>query len=109
MFRMISMSQLETYLGQERDFTLLDVRSRAEFEQNRLEGAINIPLEELNMRYQTIPRDRPVVVYCAHGGQSMQAARMLARLGFDAVNADGGLTYYRGSHLQTGMPGQEGF
>ena len=45
-----------------------------------------------------IPKDRPVVIYCAFGGQSLLAARGLAGRGYDAVNALGGLHYYRGKY-----------
>jgi rhodanese-related sulfurtransferase len=45
-----------------------------------------------------IPKDRPVVIYCAYGGQSLLAARKLAGCGYDAVNALGGLHYYRGKY-----------
>ena len=45
-----------------------------------------------------ITKDRPVVIYCAYGGQSLLAARELAGRGYDAVNALGGLHYYRGKY-----------
>lgn len=99
MFQMISMGQLEMLLDGERDFVLLDVRSREEFQMSRLDGAVNIPLEELDASFGLLPRDRAIIIYCSHGGQSLMAARKLDRQGFFAVDACGGLAYYRGRHL----------
>ena len=98
MFRTISMQQLEHLLDGERTFTLLDVREQREYEAGHLLGAVNLPYERLDEVETWIAKDRPVVVYCAYGGQSLLAARELAGHGYDAVNALGGLHYYRGKY-----------
>lgn len=100
MFQTISMKQLESMLDGEQYFTLLDVRGRTEFVRAHLDGAVNLPLQELDDGYASvIPRDRPVVVYCAYGGQSMLASRKLDQMGYQVINTSGGLYYYRGNHL----------
>ena len=101
MFRTISMQQLEYLLDGERTFTLLDVREQREYEAGHLLGAVNLPYERLDEVETWIAKDRPVVVYCAYGGQSLLAARELAGHGYDAVNALGGLHYYRGKYYVT--------
>jgi phage shock protein E len=69
---------------------VIDVRSPREFEGGAYPGARNIPLTSLAERAREIPRDRPVVLYCASGLRSASAARLLARAGFaDVVNAGG--------------------
>lgn len=98
MFRTISMQQLEQFLDGERTFTLLDVREQKEYEAGHLLGAVNLPYEQLDEVEAEITKDRPVVIYCAYGGQSLLAARDLAGRGYDAVNALGGLHYYRGKY-----------
>ena len=98
MFRTISVQQLEYLLDGERTFTLLDVREQREYEAGHLLGAVNLPYERLDEAEAEIPKDRPVVIYCAYGGQSLLAARELAGRGYDAVNALGGLHYYRGKY-----------
>jgi len=90
--------QLEYLLDGERTFTLLDVREQREYEAGHLLGAVNLPYERLDEVEAEIPKDRPVVIYCAYGGQSLLAARKLAGCGYDAVNALGGLHYYRGKY-----------
>lgn len=70
--------------------TVLDVRSAAEFRGGGYRGAINVPLQELAAKLHRIPKDRPVVVYCASGVRSASAARLLAQAGFaDVINAGG--------------------
>lgn len=70
--------------------TVVDVRTSAEFRTGAHPRAVNIPLSELGSRLGEIPRSRPVVVYCASGLRSGQAARALAKAGYaDVVNAGG--------------------
>lgn len=102
MFQTISMRQLEELLDGTRTFTLLDVRQEAEYERSHLEGAVNLPLAKIETASLVIPKERPVIVYCAYGGQSLMAARALANLGYEVINTSGGLNYYRGTHLTAG-------
>ena len=69
---------------------IVDVRSPGEYGSGAYPGAVNIPLQALGARLGEIPRDRPVVVYCASGMRSASAARVLAHAGYaDVVNAGG--------------------
>ena len=70
--------------------TVVDVRSPEEFRDGGYPGAINIPLNVLAARLHQLPRDKPVVLYCASGARSGLAARHLKQSGFaDVVNAGG--------------------
>lgn len=70
--------------------TVVDVRSPEEFRSGAYPGAVNIPLGSLPARLGEIPRERPVVLYCASGMRSGSAARVLRQAGFaDVVNAGG--------------------
>ena len=71
--------------------TIVDVRSEAEFGRGGYRGAINVPLQALSGRLHRIPKDRPVVVYCASGSRSAMAARMLRKAGYADVSNAGGL------------------
>lgn len=44
--------------------TLLDVRPEDEFEAGHIQGAINIPIEQLSTNQNTLHQKKPVVVYC---------------------------------------------
>ena len=70
-----------------RGAALLDVRSAEEFSAAHLEGAINIPLHELEARLSELgPKQRPVVIYCRSGRRSSEAARVLWAAGFTRVH-----------------------
>ena len=65
---------------------VVDVRTSAEFAGGHIEGALNIPLDELAGRLAELePKDRPVVVYCLSGHRSKGAAQALERAGFTRV------------------------
>ena len=69
---------------------VVDVRSPEEFRDGAYPGALNIPLQDVGRRLAEIPKDKPVVLYCASGARSGMAARMLKQAGYaDVVNAGG--------------------
>ena len=68
---------------------LVDVRSRAEFTRERLVGARNVPVEELDENLEHLAG--PVLVYCASGMRSQIAAHKLADLGLNEVFDIGGI------------------
>ena len=43
---------------------LLDVRPQDEYQAGHIEGAVNIPMEQLNQNISTLSKNKPVVVYC---------------------------------------------
>jgi len=69
---------------------IVDVRSPEEFRDGAYPGAVNIPVQDITRRLGEIPKDKPVVLYCASGGRSGMAARVLKGAGYaDVVNAGG--------------------
>lgn len=71
--------------------TVVDVRSEAEFRGGAYRGAINVPLQVLQGKLDRIPKNRPVIVYCASGSRSAMAARILQKAGYADVSNAGGL------------------
>lgn len=70
----------------------IDVRTAEEFNQKKIKGFKNIPLQSLNKRTSEIDKTSPVVLLCASGSRSMQAARILSKLGYtDLINVRGGI------------------
>jgi len=75
---------------------LLDVRTKAEFGLGTIDGAINIPLDELRGRIGELPVDKSIYVFCQVGLRGYIAARMLAGRGFTSVkNLNGGYLVYK--------------
>jgi rhodanese-related sulfurtransferase len=66
--------------------TLVDVRSTEEYEAGHIDGAVNIPVDDLAARIQEIPDDRAVVVYCRSGRRANRAAEMLRAAGYADVH-----------------------
>jgi glyoxylase-like metal-dependent hydrolase (beta-lactamase superfamily II) len=64
---------------------LVDVRGPSEWEQERIDAAVNVPLSRLPERLQSLPRDRQIVVHCASGYRSAIAAGLLQGAGFATV------------------------
>lgn len=70
---------------------LVDVRELAELaETGRLEGAINRPMSSFGEQARTMPRDRPIILYCRTGRRAAIAADILKSLGFTQIHNLGG-------------------
>jgi glyoxylase-like metal-dependent hydrolase (beta-lactamase superfamily II) len=65
---------------------LLDVRAPREREQKYIDGSVSMPLSQIVARARELPRERPLVVYCAGGYRSSIAASVLQHLGFEHVS-----------------------
>jgi NADPH-dependent 2,4-dienoyl-CoA reductase/sulfur reductase-like enzyme/rhodanese-related sulfurtransferase len=77
------------------DALILDVRTQREYTAGHVEGAVNIPLDELRSRMQELPSDREIWTYCNVGHRSYYASRALRLKGFEARNLSGGMQTYR--------------
>ena len=74
------------------DFMLLDVREPDEVATASIPWATTIPMMEIPARIAELPRDKPIVVMCHHGGRSDRVARFLHANGYEnAVNLEGGI------------------
>lgn len=74
---------------------LVDVRTKMEFGLGTIDGAINIPLDELRKRIDELPGDKSIHVFCQVGLRGYIAARMLMGKGFASVkNLNGGYLVY---------------
>ena len=73
---------------------IVDVRTVSEFRSGAFPGALNIPLDDLMSRMSEFgtDKDREIIVYCASGGRSAYAQRLLAQAGFTNVANGGGIS-----------------
>ncbi len=69
--------------------TMIDVRSVSEFARGSIPGTLNIPLDELRVRFDEI-ETREVIVNCQVGQRGHVATQLLNQHGFKAKNLDGG-------------------
>lgn len=93
----ITSVQAKNLIAKKAGTVLLDVRTPDEYRQARLKGSVLIPMGELTRRLGEIPRDRPVLVYCAVGSRSASVASFLASKGYREVYnmSDGIVGWYR--------------
>lgn len=74
---------------------LIDVRTPEEFSLGSIEGAKNIPVDELRNRISEIPQDREIIIVCQVGLRGYIACRILRQKGFKKVkNLSGGYKTY---------------
>jgi sulfur-carrier protein adenylyltransferase/sulfurtransferase len=79
---------------------LIDVREAWEWEQQRVPGALLIPLSEVPQRLDEIPDDRDVFVHCRLGGRSAKAVEFLREHGRPrAINVVGGIEAWEAAGL----------
>jgi rhodanese-related sulfurtransferase len=78
----------------------IDVRAPREREQKHIDGSLSIPLNRLVGNLETLPKNRPLLVYCAGGYRSSLAASLLQNAGFDSVGEiAGGIAAWEAAKL----------
>lgn len=82
---------VEQYVDANAEHLLIDVRTPSEFASGYIDGAINIPVDQIANRLSEIPSDIPIVVYCQSGNRSATAARTLVENGYEQVYDMGGV------------------
>lgn len=84
--------ELRDRLDAETPPTMIDVREKEELAIARIEGALHMPLGELESSLRVLDRHAEYVVVCHHGIRSAQAAMVMSAQGFTRVaNLLGGI------------------
>ena len=101
----VSASEFQALLSTKPEALLLDVRTPEEWKEGHLESAVHHDYwgdERLfAMAMDAIPRDQPVLVYCAGGGRSGLTAKELIQSGHQEVyNLEDGITGW----MEAGLP-----
>lgn len=72
----------------EKQGTIVDVRTPAEFMGGHVAGSVNIPLQEIPNRIDELKNlKQPLLLCCASGGRSAQATQFLTHQGMECYNA----------------------
>jgi len=77
----------------------VDVRTPREREQKYIAGSSPIPLHRLLQDLEKLPKDRPLLIYCAGGYRSSIAASMLQGRGFPVAEIAGGIAGWEAANL----------
>lgn len=85
---MITMKDME---GMNKDNSiLLDVRTELEYSNGHMEGAVNIPVDQLRERLGELDKNKEIIEYCQVGLRGYVADRILTQNGFRVKNLTGG-------------------
>ena len=80
-YEKISSSEAQKIMNESDNYLVLDVRTREEYGEGHIEGAFNIPYDEINDLID-LDKDAVLFVYCKSGKRSKIAAEKLLELGF---------------------------
>ncbi len=87
MYKDILVNEYKTrFVDGDEPHLLLDVRRADEYEEVRIGGGLNIPVDEVAERADEIEEaadDKPIVIVCQTGVRSVMAAQMLVAVGLD--------------------------
>ena len=89
----ITAEEAKQIMDSEEGYIILDVRTREEYDQGHIPGAILIPNTEIEARAEEeLPdKDQLILVYCRSGNRSKKAAEILVELGYTNIREFGGI------------------
>ena len=100
----VESKDFETLLQNKPTAQLIDVRTVEEFNSGHLNNAHNIDFYDAAFSAQiaSLKKNEPVFVYCAVGGRSAEAARLLQQQGFQQIiDLKGGIVAWQKSGKAT--------
>lgn len=86
------------------ELTIIDVRSKKEFDEKHIPGAINIDINssDFEERIAELKTDKAYATHCNAGGRGRRAAKYMREQGFEnAKNLDGGLVAWETNNYPT--------
>jgi len=103
---MISQEQLVTRMSSGEAPPLIDVRTPQEFQAGHIPGAVNIPLQEFEQRFDELSayKDREAVLYCESGMRASHGGGWLESQGFDQLRY---LDGHMGAWRRSGLPSEQ--
>jgi rhodanese-related sulfurtransferase len=81
---------------------VIDVCSAEEFAASHINGAVNVPLDQLEAKLPSVAKNKsiPLILVCAAGARSKRAQAMAQKLGYEKVHSlQGGLTAWKEANL----------
>ena len=69
----------------------IDVRPTEQFKAGTIAQARNVPLADFATKADSLPKNKPLIVFCDQGRESAKAAALLRKQGLEAVSLEGGL------------------
>ena len=74
----------------DKNAVVVDLRDKKEYNQGHFPGAVNLPIDDTDIYENVLRKDRYYILYCDHGGSSMQLARYIGRRSYKMAYVIGG-------------------
>ncbi len=81
----VTVQEAKDLIAGKPNLVILDVRTVAEFNDGHIEGAINIPVDELSGRLSELDKSKELLVYCRTGNRSATAVSILENAGYTKI------------------------
>lgn len=81
----VSVEDAKTLIESRPNLIILDVRTQEEYDDGHIEGALLIPVSELEDRLDEISKNSEILVYCRTGNRSSNAVNILTKNGFTKI------------------------
>ena len=89
----ITAEEAKTIMDTEQGYVILDTRTREEYDQGHIPGAVQISHDEITEKAEEVltDKDQLILVYCRSGRRSKIAAEALVELGYTNIKEFGGI------------------
>ena len=86
-YKNVSAEEANKLISDNKDFIILDVRTKEEFDNGHIPGAKLVPVQVLHTKLNELSeyKDKPILVYCASGGRSPKAVETLSDNDFQNI------------------------
>ncbi len=100
----LNVKDLYNAIENKEDCVILDVRTVHEYERNKIAGSINLPVDEVEKKIDSIipDKNKKIYVYCLSGSRSVFAVDAMVKMGYKNVyDIANGLLAWRVSNYPT--------
>jgi|GEM_PF-772683 len=96
-YDLIFAEEIESWVSMARDGILLDLRPNEDFQKEHIEGSVNIPMDQLAKRIESMSRQQAFLLICENGVRSVSACELLSSKGFQFLYVlKGGMAHFHG-------------
>lgn len=88
--------EIEILINQGKKLNIIDVREDDEVKNGKIQGAIHIPLDSVEIRMNELDKSEEYIIVCHAGGRSARAAEFLEKQGYRVINMQGGMLAWEG-------------
>jgi rhodanese-related sulfurtransferase len=100
----ISVDEVKKMIYTNEELVLLDVRTEGEVARGKLDGSINIPIDQIPAKVESMVADKnaKIIVYCLSGSRSVFAVEFMQKLGYkNVLNMTNGILAWRAKGFET--------